>query len=402
MVAGSEMSSRYATIKEAVDLLNSEVAQTPAAVAPWEPRVTRSALRKYAGGIGATELLRCVDSSSLPDDALQLNIPGTFANVFSNGIDHATNPDEQGEGPWGSSLSHLGTLWRSDDWVFNRRLRLGDELRARIYSVDAKALADAPTRVLVHRFGIDYRAPDGEIVCQVVRSTHRFMRADEAAVLNTEGRAVPHRWTEGELAAVAAQYRRELEDEASGAIEGGGPWPPQVGTAIPPSVRGPMTITNMVSWLLGVGTRLAPANRIAFAQLSSRPSDSISDPRWPGPFDSINAFHWDPVLAGIQGLPAPYDFGGQRIDWLTHYLTSWVGSRGRVIGIKVGLTSPNFIGDVSWITGRVDTVRMIPNGVRQARCTLTSTNQANLVNARGTGLVEWDDVTSNYDGRNMT
>src|SRR5690606_26440013 len=66
--------------------------------------------------------------------------------------------------------------------------------------------------------------------------------------------------------------------------------------------------------------------------------------------------HWDEDLAQRIGMPGPYDYGPQRIAWLGHLVTDWMGDDAWLHRLTVKLVAPNFVGDVTWLTGQVTDV----------------------------------------------
>ena len=53
------------------------------------------------------------------------------------------------------------------------------------------------------------------------------------------------------------------------------------------------------------------------------------------------------------GLAGATDCGAQRISWMGHLLTNWMGDDGLLKKLYVELRLPNFYGDTTWVKGRV-------------------------------------------------
>jgi acyl dehydratase len=90
--------------------------------------------------------------------------------------------------------------------------------------------------------------------------------------------------------------------------------------------------------------------------------------------DLIDAGHWDPYFVAQAGLPRPFDLGGQRVTWIGHLLSDWHGDDGFVETLDVQIRRPNFLGDVSWVTGQVTGLEPRADS-GAARCRLEITNQ---------------------------
>jgi hypothetical protein len=158
-----------------------------------------------------------------------------------------------------------------------------------------------------------------------------------------------------------------------------------VGDAIPGLVKGPLTVTNIVGWLLGWGSPLCQTNRIAYQYLQEHPLAALEDSRT-NIQDTIEGVHWEPRLAQLSGMAARYDFGAQRVSWVAHLLTDWIGDDGFLAEMEVRVRRPNFVGDTTWLGGEVtavadDVVDATVRGVNQ-RGEETTTGTARVRLAR--------------------
>jgi hypothetical protein len=52
-------------------------------------------------------------------------------------------------------------------------------------------------------------------------------------------------------------------------------------------------------------------------------------------------------------MPAAYDNGWMRVNWIGHLVTNWAGDWGFVRSLDVRLSQPNYVGDTTWCSGRV-------------------------------------------------
>jgi hypothetical protein len=63
--------------------------------------------------------------------------------------------------------------------------------------------------------------------------------------------------------------------------------------------------------------------------------------------------HWDSGLARGVGVPGAYDYGPERISWMGHLMTDWIGDHGRLLRLDVRVRSHNIVGDLTRCQGRV-------------------------------------------------
>jgi len=127
----------------------------------------------------------------------------------------------------------------------------------------------------------------------------------------------------------------------------------QEGDEVGPIVKGPLTVTDMVCWHVGVGMGLygVAALRLGFKNRQRIPRfyhpDELNIP------DAMQRCHWDPEYARKAGNPTTYDYGRMREAWLNHLCTNWMGDDAWLWKLDCEFRSFNFVGDTHWMRGRV-------------------------------------------------
>lgn len=128
----------------------------------------------------------------------------------------------------------------------------------------------------------------------------------------------------------------------------------EVGGALPPAVRGPLTVTDVVNfhaggygWVpYGLRTgRLWHKNRQRIAPFYVKNEYGVPD--------VAQRLHWDSAWAKAIGNPRAYDYGVMREHYLYHYLTEWAGDDGWVVRMYDEIRKFNYMGDVQYISGEV-------------------------------------------------
>jgi acyl dehydratase len=168
-------------------------------------------------------------------------------------------------------------------------------------------------------------------------------------------------WTDEALAAVDAQYAAErprgseprwFEDVAEGDELG-------------PMVKGPLTVTDMICWHVGMGMgvygvaplRLGYYNRKRIPRFYQRDDLNV--------WDAMQRVHWDPEFARRSGNPTTFDYGRMRETWLIHLLTDWMGDDAWLRRIRVEFRQFNYVGDVQWLGGRITRKYLAEDGTGQ-------------------------------------
>jgi acyl dehydratase len=190
-------------------------------------------------------------------------------------------------------------------------------------------------------------------------------------------------WDEQAIAEIDARYAAERPRGSAARW-----WEDvQVGDPIGPLVKGPLTVTDMVCWHVGMGMgmydvaplRLAYRNRMRIPRFYHR--DELGVP------DVMQRVHWDPAFAKRSGNPTTFDYGRMRETWLIHACTDWMGDDAWLWRLQVEFRRFNYVGDVQWVEGEV-TGRYLADGGRPAvDLELRTRNQRDEVTSPATATV---------------
>ena len=157
----------------------------------------------------------------------------------------------------------------------------------------------------------------------------------------------PHQYSEAEIARIRDAYRDERP-------RGGTPryWEDvTTGEALPGVVKGPLTVTSIIAFVQGWGSLYVRAHGLAFDLFARHPALAIPNAfAVPEPPERV---HWDETLARAVGVPGAYDYGPERVAWLGHLVTNWMGDAGFLARLAVQVRRHNLIGDTTWCRGRV-------------------------------------------------
>ncbi len=174
-----------------------------------------------------------------------------------------------------------------------------------------------------------------------------------------------------EIDAVEAQYAAEVRRGAEPR------WWEDVaeGDTVGPMVKGPLTVTDMVCWHVGMGMglygvkplRLGYQNRTRIPRFFHR--DDLNVP------DVMQRVHWDPEFSRRSGNPTTFDYGRMRETWLIHLCTDWMGDDAWLWKLDCEFRRFNYVGDTQWLRGTV-VRRYLAEGDRPAvDVELVMTNQ---------------------------
>jgi acyl dehydratase len=124
-----------------------------------------------------------------------------------------------------------------------------------------------------------------------------------------------------------------------------------IGQEIPPIVRGPLTVGDMVCWNAGLGPAYK-AGRLGYIDLLKAPHAAVRNPvtGWRVKYSQQ---HEDFNLAAQRGMPGPFDNGVMRFAWVCPLVTNWMGDEGYLRRLYVQVKTPNIYGDTTWYRGKV-------------------------------------------------
>jgi acyl dehydratase len=160
-----------------------------------------------------------------------------------------------------------------------------------------------------------------------------------------------------------------------------------VGDSVTTLVKGPLTVTDMVCWHVGMGMgmydvaplRLAYRNRQRIPRFYHR--DELGIP------DVMQRVHWDPAFARKSGNPTTFDYGRMRETWLIHACTDWMGDDAWLWRLRVEFRKFNYVGDVQWVEGEVTRCYLAEGGRPAVDLDLRTRNQRGEVTSPATATV---------------
>src|SRR5207247_4083133 len=158
----------------------------------------------------------------------------------------------------------------------------------------------------------------------------------------------------------------------------------QIGDALPAVVKGPLTVTSVIAFIQGWGSLYIRAHGAAFDLFERHPALGI--PNAFGVPEPPERVHWDEGLARAVGVPGAYDYGPERVAWLGHLVTNWMGDDGMLARLNVQVRRHNLIGDTTWCRGRV-TAATVRDGQGEVTLDLQAVNQRGEIIARGVATV---------------
>ncbi len=277
-------------------------------------------------------------------------------------------------------LPGIHAMYGGTDFRWRLPIREGDRIVGESILLD---LVEKQSTFARRAFQQIYRTTfvnqDGAVVCEADSWCFRTER-DTARERKKYRPADPHRYSPEEIAPIREAYRNE-------AMRGAEPryWEDVTpGEGLPEVVKGPLTVTSVVAFVQGWGSLYVRAHGLAFDLFDRHPALGISNAFGvPEPPERV---HWDDALARAVGVPAAYDYGPERVSWLGHLVTNWMGDAGVLRRLNVQVRRHNLIGDTTWCRGTVR-AKAVAEGQGEVTLDLRAVNQRGETIALGEAVV---------------
>jgi len=329
----------------------------PLAGSQLKEPVTVNDIRRWAQGMQNPNPLYYDEAYARESAFGAIIAPQSFTVCCTVG--HGAQPAIQGNVP-GSHMLIGGDEW----WFYGPRIHPGDKIRCDRMLVDYKVTHTkfaGPT--MFSRGDTTYVNQHGEIIGKQ-RSTSIRYRADNARTLNSFGDAKAPEWTvekldkvEDEKFAYYATFRNHLRRSAKDVKEN---------EELPRRPIGPHTLQTFTSEWRSYLFTVWGSNAVDTDALTTTPNagwlpemtrsedKARIDPTYgDGLYYGASRGHVHQQYAQLIGVPRGYGYGASMGAWVLDYLSNWAGETGFVQHTNVRYMFPAFVGDVTYMTGKV-------------------------------------------------
>jgi acyl dehydratase len=360
---------RYPLITdEAVEALRSRIGVKFPRPMPHVTEATRDSIRHWALGIGDDNPLWLDEEYAARSRWGGIIAPGTFLYAFDRVVSGYV-----------SGLPGVHAMFAGTDWNWYRPIRLGDRIDAEPVLKDVQDLKSRFSgRSIKQTYRVTFRNQHGEVVCEADSWCIRTQR-DVARERAEREPVTLKKWTPEEIEQIAEYYARRTRRGAEPRY-----WQDvQEGEELPYLLKGPSTVTSFVCFTQGWGSLYVKAHGPAFDMYRQHPALGIpNDLGIPEPPERV---HWDNDLARAVGVPAAYDYGPERVSWLGHLVTDWIGDDGFLKRLNVQVRKHNLIGDLTTCKGTV-TRRWQEGDEHLVEIAVRAENQRGETTALGTAV----------------
>jgi acyl dehydratase len=352
--------------EEAIAELRARIGEEVRPPMPWVEEATKDAIRHYALGIGDRNPLFLDEAYAAHSVVGTIVAPPTMLYAFDRIVSGYVG-----------GLPGVHAMYAGAHFRFHRWVRRNDRIRAQSWLHDVIDRSSAFSgRAIQQIYRTRFTNQDGQEVAEVDSWCFRTQR-DEARQRGKYARLEPYTYTQEELERIWADYDREE-------IRGATPRyfeDVELGERLVPVVKGPLTATSVIAYAQGWGGLYIRAHAYARDLFRTHPALAIPNAQnVPEPPERV---HWDSEFARRVGVPLAYDYGPERVSWMGHLLTNWMGDAGFLAELRVEIRRFNLLGDTHWCHGEVVDKQPLDSSRGQVRCNIWAEDQRGEITARG-------------------
>jgi acyl dehydratase len=346
--------------EEALDALRERIgAKITGTVEPWVTEINLDAIRHYAWGIG--------DDNPLWLDPAYASKTRYGSIIAPPTILYATDRVISG---YCGGLPGIHAMFAGTNWTWHRPIFINTKVSTEVYLKD---LIEHETsfagRAIQQIYHGDFFDQTGSKLAECDSWVFRTERATARHRGKKYEKGKPRKvYTDEEIVRIHGMYADEQ-------VRGATPrcWEDVVvGQELPLIAKGPMTVTGFIAYVQGWGGLYIRAHKLASQLMRRHPGLGI--PNSYNIPDVPERVHWEEELAQAVGTPGAYDYGPERISWMGHLMTNWIGDDGFLHKLDAKVVRHNPEGDCLTIAGRV-TKKYRDGDKHCVECELTATQQ---------------------------
>lgn len=337
---------------------------------PFNNVASRTAIRHFVRGVGDPNPLWTDEGYAKKTRFRSIVAPPTF--VFS-----VVSPT----GSLAGGLPGVHSFFGGADCEFLQLVRADDALTAKAKLVDVveKDHSQYAGKSVIQKVSVAYRNQYDQVVANTSGWTIRVERG-AALAKGKYANIQPAMHTPEYVDQVEAAYDKE---EIRGSTIRY--WDDvNVGDDIGGVVKGPLTLGDMMAFNSGTFNTLAYGELLDY--LDKHPGYAYTQQQWNGP-EPVFRVNQYAYAAQAVGINHAYDYGIDRITWMGHALTNWMGDDGFLKKLYLEIRKPNLFGDVTWCKGKV-TKKYDVDGRHLVDLAVWAENQRGELTAPGRATVE--------------
>jgi len=298
---------------------------------------TKDTIRHFVEGIGDDNPLFRDEEYAKKTKYGSIIAPGSFLYTYMWGAQ------------LGSGFTGVHAWYSGGDWEWYRPVFLGDAFKCIIILRDVEAKKGRMTgaNIYVDYGDVVYLDQKGEIIGK--ERSHTVWAERELSGSAGKERGIP------KVAYSKEDWIKILDMYDNEEVRGSEPryWEDvQVGDRVGPMIKGPLSVRDILAWLMGAGSPFFRAHKMEFKAEMRHPK-MLEYVEELGEADVPELVHIFDAYARAIGVERAYDYGNQRMSWLCNLFTNWVGDDGFLWKMSGDERAFNQVGDITMFEGKV-------------------------------------------------
>ena len=337
---------------------------------PYLTEVTRDAVRHWAWALGDRNRLYLDEAYAKASPHKGIIAPPSILYAFSRmSIGYR------------GGLPGVHSMFGGSHWRWKEHGKLGDAITP---EVTFKDLIELPSRFAGRMFkqisSIDFKTADGRSLAQS-ESWGMRMERTKAKEKGKYNALEIKPYTDAEIEEIADRLAAETPRGAAPLYFED----VTVGASVPEIVRGPYTATVAVAFEQAWGGLFVWAHGYWYDYIRRHPAAAVKNSyNIPEPPEAV---HWDTALARSVGVPEAYDYGPERISWLSVMLTNWIGDHGFLEELYCEIRRFNLVGDTTYCRGRIIEKEALADRRGRVKISIEAVDQRDQITAKGWAAV---------------
>ena len=325
-------------------------------------KITKEGLDELRSRIGVDLRLRCYNEEATIDAIRQFARGIGDPNPMYSDPGHGFNNMLYGSmiapptflysvvlptGALAGGLPSVHSFFGGNDWEWFRVIRVNDSITAKAQLTDVveKDHSEAAGRTVIQYVDVTYKNQYDDIIAKAkgwsiraergaLREKGKYAKISRAPFTEAQMQLIEDTYDKEEIRGESIRYWDDVKE----------------GDEITPVVKGPLTLGDVQGFASATIPPLAYGALQRY--LKKHPAYGYHHPksnRWE-PVERVNQ---DDYAAADIGIPAGYDYGHDRICWIGHALTNWMGDDGFLKKLYVEIRRPDLFGDATYCKGKV-------------------------------------------------
>ena len=333
---------------EMMDLARSRIGAELHSRQGWNTEANRDSIRHFAEGLGIDDPLYSDPEYAKTTRWGGIIAPPTFYRTMGIFVDQEFTPEEKEAARDPMSGIHAWHSGENIQWL--RPIHPGDAIEIKNFQGDyVEKKSEFAGRTVLDYGCHEYWNQRGELVARTTGYSIRGGRQKKWGDRPKYADLQPGQYSPEDIEKIDSEYEamhiqgstpRYFEDV-------------NIGDELTTTIYGPITVSDMLAFASGHGKLMSGslAHKTSYNLRKKLPRAFLLNEA--GIPDHIEAVHWDNGISQRTGNPLAYDYGDQRLCWMTHVVTNWMGDDAWLRSLDMQIRRFVYVGDTVRAKGRV-------------------------------------------------